>query len=122
MFDVTVRTAFEATHALRDDRGEGEPLHAHRWRCEVTIAATSLDRAGCAIDFHEVDAILARAIEPFAGRSLCACSLFSEESPSAENIARALFFALAEELKTPSRRVSRVTVWEDDDHRASYYE
>lgn len=122
MFEITVRTSFEASHALRGYRGGDEAPHSHRWRCEVTIVSGELDAAGCAVDFALVDAALARAIAPLSGHSLNECAAFARENPSTENVARFLSRALAGQLNTPSRRVARVTVWEDEDHSATYYE
>lgn len=122
MFEVSVRQSFEATHALRGSCGADEPPHAHRFRCEVTIAAEALDDAGCAVDFAEADVALARAIAPFEGRALHESPPFSKESPSAENIARYLFRVLSESLRGEGRRVARVTVWEDGGHSATYFE
>ena len=122
MYEVTVKKSFEATHALRNYRGGEEAPHAHRFTCEVQIASMVLDAAGCAVDFCEVDAALERALGPLAGASINAAEPFARVSPSAENIARHLYREMARALATGTRRVARVTVWEDAEHSASYSE
>ncbi|HPM41725.1 MAG TPA: 6-carboxytetrahydropterin synthase [bacterium] len=122
MFEVTVRKDFEASHALRDYRGGAEEPHSHSFRCEAAILSQTLDSSGCAIDFAAVDEALSRALAPLAGASLEESPLFSNSSPSAENMALYIFKVLEEALNDSTRRVSKVVVWEDGGHSASYFE
>ena len=122
MFEIRVQRTFEATHALRNYRGGDEPPHAHRFRCEATIASPTLDGAGCAIDFTDVDLAFDRAVAPLANRPLHDLPPFADASPSAENIARLLYRTLSAALDDSTRHVTRVTVWEDDNHSAAYFE
>jgi len=122
MFEVRVQKAFEATHALRHYQGGDEEPHAHRFRCEATIAAPALDPSGCAIDFADVDEAFDRAVAPLAGRPLHDHAQFAGVSPSTENIARLIYRTLSAALDDSTRHVARVTVWEDDDHAATYFE
>jgi len=45
-----------------------------------------------------------------------------ELSPSSENIARYLYYALGEQLNDDNIAIDMVTVWESDFAAASYYE
>lgn len=122
MFEIRVQRTFEATHALHNYRGGVETPHAHRFRCEATIASATLDSAGCAIDFSAVDEAFGSAVAPLVDRPLHDHELFAGTSPSAENIARLLYRSLSAALDDSTRRVARVTVWEDDNHSAAYFE
>lgn len=120
MFEITVRAHFDAVHAVRSCRGRAEEPHAHRWRCDIGIAAETLNDAGCVVDFADVDRELAKAAEELAARPLHQRPPFSEAGSSAEQIAKYLFARLRTALGSDTRRVTQVTVWEDDDHAASY--
>ena len=122
MFEVTVRKSFEASHALSNYRSGNEEPHEHQWECAVTIAATKLDPAGCAIDFAWVDKALERVLAPISQKTLHETELFAQKSPSAENIAHYIYRSLAENINNESQRITRVTIWEDPDHSASYFE
>ena len=122
MFEVTVHASFDAWHALRNFHGKDEIPHSHSWHCEAVIGTQTLDSSGCAIDFGEVDGAIAKAIAPLANQKLNEIEIFASESPSAENMARHLYRALSSALDDSTRHVSRITVWEDDAHGATYYE
>jgi len=121
MFEVIVKREFEASHALRDYRGSDEAVHSHRWLLEVRVSSPATDGSGCAIDFAEVDEALSRLLKPLAGVTLNDSPAFEGASPSAENVARHLHSGLSSALNGGKRRVTRVSVWEDDMHAASYF-
>lgn len=120
MFEITVTKRFRAVHFLKNYRGSDEEPHEHEWACEATISSETLDEAGCAIDFAIVDKALECAIEPITGRSIGKTSMFSETSPSAENIAIYLHHSIESALGVNECTVSRVKVWEDAGHAATY--
>jgi 6-pyruvoyl-tetrahydropterin synthase len=120
MFEVTVRKSFEASHTLRNYSQGQEKPHQHSWECAVTIAASALDPAGCAMDFVEVDQALAQVLAPLSQKALHETEIFRQKSPSAENIAHYIYRSLSETINDRGQRVTRVTVWEDPDHSASY--
>lgn len=119
MYEVAAIKTFVASHAIGDCRGGSEERHSHEWKCEVRLLANALDNAGCAIDFAMVDGALERILAPLSGRLLNEISTFADVSPSAENVARYIHGALSGSLK---HKVSRVTVWEDENHAAAYFE
>lgn len=122
MFTVTVKVSFKATHALRGYYGKDELPHSHEWQIAVAIDSLRLDESGCAVDFAEVDRVLAELIQPMSDRSLNSLPAFKYESPSAENIARHVYRELSKVLNSCSCNVTCVTVWEDENHSASYYD
>ena len=119
MFEISVKRRFRASHALKGPRGYIEEPHEHEWICEITLASTEVDDAGMLADFREVDAVIDTALAPFEGGALHEAEHLLNTSPSAENVARLIYGELKKSLV---EKLARVTVWEDADHSASYYE
>ncbi len=119
MFEISVKRRFEASHSLRRSGNLVEEPHGHEWTCEVTLASAETDETGTVADFCDVDRAIDSAIDPIAGRELHRTPAFRELSPSAENVAMFIYGRLKATL---GDRLSRVSVWEDADHGATYYE
>ena len=121
MYDVTIQTHFSAAHYLRNYHGRCENLHGHNWKIEVTVFSDKLDEAGMALDFsilkHKTKAIL----EQLDHRNLNEIEPFTKINPSSENIALFLFNLLTDHLKDYPVTLTRVTVWESENSKASYY-
>lgn len=122
MFEVTIRRTFDAGHALRNAGHLTEVPHNHCWECEITVGAERLDEMGIAVDFYDIEEALDHALKPLMGKQLHLIELFSNVSPSAENVAYYLYQAVAKHLHAHGARVVRTRVWEDSHHRATYYE
>jgi 6-pyruvoyltetrahydropterin/6-carboxytetrahydropterin synthase len=120
MFKVSVTRRFKAAHALSMLDGRAEELHHHVWRLKVDIAGECLDDAGMLVDFAVVDRALDEVVSPIEGSDIGSCPSFKGISPSAENIAQHIFYALTERLSCDSRRIEAVSVWEDEDHCATF--
>ncbi|MBN1282677.1 MAG: 6-carboxytetrahydropterin synthase [Proteobacteria bacterium] len=121
MFELSVNRRFTSTHALFTASGPVEEPHIHDFRLEVRLACETLDGAGMAVDFREIDRAMDGIVGRMEGADLGTAPLLSGLSPSAENIARGVYSNLKEELAGKAR-VSRVTVWEDPEHSASFFE
>jgi 6-pyruvoyltetrahydropterin/6-carboxytetrahydropterin synthase len=118
-WEISVETVVAARHQIRGVPGEGGRVHDHEWRVRVTVRAGELDATGWVLDFHDVDAALARALGPFVGRFLNDVSPFDDLNPTRENVARVVATRLAAELDDGRAQVHRVDVSEGG-HRASY--
>lgn len=117
-FDITARREFSASHQLRLHDGALEPLHGHNWVVVVTVSAEKLDEIGVVMDFHELERLLDRIIEPLHNTHLNEVEPFkSKLNPTTENVA--LHIAGALQLPTPLR-VSSVEVWETPANSAIY--
>jgi 6-pyruvoyltetrahydropterin/6-carboxytetrahydropterin synthase len=122
MFEIIVKKRFLASHGLRHYKGSQEPPHDHQWIVEARFHAEALDKAGCAIDFRDIDRALQEILSQFQGKTLNDLDPFRNTSPSAENVARYIFTKLSEAtIKQESRLVS-LTAWEDEEHGATYKE
>ena len=96
-YDLTVRSTFSAAHSILI-AGEREPLHGHDWSVVVEVTSESLDSDGLICDFHELEASLARIIDPFRNGNLNDIAPFNDVNPTAEHVARHIAQSMAESL------------------------
>jgi 6-pyruvoyltetrahydropterin/6-carboxytetrahydropterin synthase len=126
-FELRVVTEISAAHVLRGYAGACERVHGHNFKVEVEVHGRSLDDVGMAIDFYELERMTQEILAPFDHRLLNDVPPFSEVNPTAENIARHVFEALAEALGArtgdpPAVFVRAVTVRENDRYAVRYVE
>ena len=120
MYEISRRKVFSASHQLRGYKGKCERLHGHNWRVEVHLCAESLDELGMVIDFHDLDEMMAEALEPFEHSHLNEAPPFDTLNPSAENIARVVAQGVAERITDRRVFLKCCDVWENDLSRARY--
>jgi 6-pyruvoyltetrahydropterin/6-carboxytetrahydropterin synthase len=114
MYLVNVERHFDAAHYLRGYQGKCENLHGHRYKVAVRLKAANNDNVGMAYDFtvlkKELDVVLSR----FDHRCLNELKPFDEINPSAENIARIVYYELEKRLGELPEGIAldAVTVWE----------
>ena len=110
MYEIRVRSRFEAAHHLTSYRGAPEPAHGHSWEVEVEVACPELDEDGLGVDFVEVKGSLDALAQRLHGHDINVVAPFDNLSPSAENLARWFFDELAAAL--PGVPIASLTVWE----------
>ena len=120
MYHVTIQTHFSAAHYLRNYHGRCENLHGHNWKIEVTASSDKLDEAGMALDFSILKKKTKAILQKLDHRHLNDIAPFTETNPSSENIALFLFNLLSEDLNDFPVTLTRVTVWESENSKASY--
>ena len=120
MYSVSIETHFSAAHLLRNYKGKCENLHGHNWKVEVTVSTETLDEAGMAIDFSELKQKTNAIIEQFDHQYLNEIKYFKKVNPSSENIAAYIFNLLKEKLDDKNVRLTKVSVWESENSKASY--
>jgi 6-pyruvoyltetrahydropterin/6-carboxytetrahydropterin synthase len=91
LFTVSVETWFWASHRLRLTDGAQEPLHQHNWRVTAEVAGDKLDRTGLVMDFRRLKTMLDSIVAGFDNAPLDELDCFSENNPSAENVARYVY-------------------------------
>lgn len=87
MYEITIEDEFCAAHAIVS-RGEREPVHGHNWKVSVTVAGERLDQDGLLLDFHALEALVRRILDPFRNRDLNATPPFDRTNPTAELVAK----------------------------------
>ena len=121
MYEVTIKQSFSAAHMLKESGGTCEKLHGHNFIVEVSICSSALTEAGILIDFRILKQWADEILKEFDHKYLNDISYFKDTSPSSENVARFIYDRIAEKVKKSNLDVSRVTVWESEDARVSYY-
>lgn len=119
MYELTVKSHFDAAHALRGYPGECRKLHGHTWDVEVTVGGTTLDDVGIVYDFKTLKDDLNRVLDAYDHAFLNEVAPFDTLTPTAENLARIIYERLTEAV---DERVSvvEVAVWESPIARLSY--
>lgn len=116
---LTVKSHFDAAHALMGYPGKCRELHGHTWDVEATVAGETLDDIGILFDFTELKALLGRVLAPLDHTHLNEVPPFDELSPTGEHLARHIYEELARRLPAGVDLVE-VVVWESPVARLSY--
>lgn len=102
----------DAAHYLPEHPGKCANLHGHRWKISVDVEVDELDDKGMVIDFGEVSSLVRKLDHN------CLNDLGWDFSPTAENIARWLADAVAENITRVC--MVAVTVEETPGSRVTY--
>ena len=121
MYEVTIKQSFSAAHILKEIGGTCEKLHGHNFVVEISISSSALSEEGILIDFRVLEKWADEILEELDHKYLNDISYFKDTSPSSENIARYIYDRISGKIKESYLHVSRVTVWESEDARATYY-
>ncbi|WP_006787282.1 6-carboxytetrahydropterin synthase QueD [Thiorhodospira sibirica] len=103
---------FSAAHVLNGYDGGCAHLHGHNWQVEVEVKATALDDLGMGLDFKVIKQAAREVVAMLDHRYLNDLAAFSQQNPTAENIAAWIFGELATRLNRPHVRMHAVTLWE----------
>jgi len=115
-----IRKEFFAKHSLKDARGPIEETHEHKWVLETTIEGNKLSESGCLIDFRDFDKSLDEIIASFQGKNFSNLDFFKNRSASTENIAEYVFFQLKPIMDKSGVVLTDITIWEDENHGATF--
>ena len=111
VYELSVRDHFDAAHALKGYDGPCRYLHGHTWDVEVAIEGRELDDGGLLCDFKSVKTALHDILDNFDHRCVNDVPPFDKLNPTAEHLARVVFFEL--ECRLPQGvSLTRVAVWE----------
>jgi len=123
LYELTVRSAFEAAHFIDGYAGKCSRLHGHNWIIEAVVRGEELDNLGMLIDFKILKAELNKVLEEFDHRFLNELKVFAEENPTAENLARKIYNKLAgAEIFSGATKLYAVKVFESPNSCVTYYE
>ena len=121
VYEVTIKQSFSAAHMLNEIGDTCEKLHGHNFVVEISVCSIVLSEEGILIDFRILKQWADEILKEFDHKYLNDISYFKDTSPSSENIARYIYDRISEKVKKRNLDVSRVTIWESEDARASYY-
>ena len=123
MYELTVKSAFEAAHFIRGYAGKCSRLHGHNWNIEAVVHGEELDSLGMLVDFKILKAELNKVLDDFDHRFLNDLETFTTENPTAENLARNVFKQLAaSEIFSGATKLYAVKVFETPNSCVTYYE
>lgn len=120
MFEISVRDEFDAAHYLRGYHGKCENLHGHRYAVVVTVRSADVDETGMAYDFSKLRRQLAEVLGVLDHTCLNDRPPFDKINPSAENIARTIYYELAGTMGDARSMLKSVQVWESPHSAATY--
>ena len=95
MFELTVKSEFEAAHHIEGYSGKCKRLHGHNWTVEAVVEGKELNEIGILIDFKILKAELNKILEELDHRYLNELKNFAKKNPTAENIAKNIFEQLS---------------------------
>lgn len=121
MHEVRIERGFFAAHALRLYDGSYEALHAHDWRVVVEVRAERLDAIEVVMDFHELEKLVAAALDDLRETNLNEHEAFAGVNPTAERVAEHIYGTLAAKLPAAVKLAS-VAVTESPGCEARYFE
>ena len=120
MYELRVKSHFDAAHYLRGYNGPCANLHGHTWNYEVVIKGEQLNRLGMLIDFKEIKEVVKVDIHSkFDHAEINKKVPFTVVNPTAENLAEYIYNVVNQ---YPGLDVVEVTVWESPECGATYRE
>lgn len=119
MYELMVKTHFDAAHALPGYPGKCKVLHGHTWRVEVTVTGETLNNIELLIDFADLKDLVDNVLERFDHKYLNEIQPFDRLSPTGENLAHYLFEEIKKELPT-GISLKQVSVWESESACITY--
>lgn len=123
MYEIEVRSAFEAAHYIDGYEGKCARLHGHNWEVVAVVHGEQLDKLGMLIDFKVLRAELKKVLDEFDHRFLNELEVFTTDNPTAENLARTIFERLkSSELFSGSTKLYAVRVHESPNSCVTYHE
>ena len=123
LYEIEVRSAFEAAHFICGYEGKCARLHGHNWEVIAVVHGTELDKLGMLIDFKVLKAELKKVLDEFDHRFLNELETFAAENPTAENLARQIFKRLSSsEIFNGLTKLYAVRVHETPGSCVTYHE
>ncbi len=119
VFRLTIKSHFDAAHALLDYPGECRKLHGHTWDIECTIKGNKLDEVGILYDFKALKADLNKILDRFDHGFMNDVAPFDQINSTAENLSCYLFHEL-EGCLPEHIQLEEVVVWESPVAKTSY--
>lgn len=114
-YQVIVTDTFSSAHALRNYHGKTEPLHGHNFKVEVVIEGKRLqNKVKYLVDFILLQRILKEIVGPMDHVNLNEFPPFTEENPTAENLADYIASEIQKRWQEQGARLASVTVWETE--------
>jgi 6-pyruvoyltetrahydropterin/6-carboxytetrahydropterin synthase len=123
MYQLAVAREFDAIHYLvGGDWGQENQPHTHRYRVEIQLSGSSLDRSGYLVDITIIDHLMDELVDHFAQKTLNDQPEFKDLNPSIEHFSRIWCQAIVKRVEKNRLTSVRVRIWENEIAWASYSE
>lgn len=123
MFELSIKDDFGAAHRIVNYPGKCNNLHGHNWIVEAVVYGKELDELGMLVDFKKLKKALKEILAELDHHYLNELPAFTEENPSAENLAAYIYHKLEQHENIMNKcRVKFVKIWETQNSAALYYE
>lgn len=122
MFELTVKSEFEAAHRIENYPGKCVRLHGHNWIVEAIVQGDTLNELGILIDFKILKDALNKVLDEFDHQYLNELEIFADKNPTAEIIAKEIFDRLSTaEIFNGTTKLKGVTVYESPKSGVTYF-
>ena len=122
MFELTVKSEFEAAHYIKNYPGKCARLHGHNWIVEAVVQGENLNELGILVDFKILKDELKKVLDEFDHQYLNELELFANQNPTAEIIAKEIFDRLATaEIFNDAVKLKAVKVYESPKSCVMYF-
>lgn len=113
MFEITVKSEFEAAHFIKDYPGKCARLHGHNWIVEAIVQGDKLNELGILIDFKILKNELNKVLDKLDHQYLNELKIFADKNPTAENLAVEIFNELeTSEIFNGAAKLKAVKIYE----------
>lgn len=121
MFELTVKSEFEAAHHIDGYPGKCARLHGHNWSVEAVARGTKLNDIGILLDFKTLKTELNKILDALDHQYLNELDIFANKNPTAEILAKEVFDRLAaSEIFTGTTRLAAVRIYESPKSCVTY--
>ncbi|MBQ7197678.1 MAG: 6-carboxytetrahydropterin synthase QueD [Selenomonadaceae bacterium] len=122
MFELKVKSEFEAAHYIKNYPGKCARLHGHNWIVEAVVQGENLNELGILVDFKILKDELKKVLDEFDHQYLNELELFANQNPTAEIIAKEIFDKLSTaEIFNGAANLKAVTVYESPKSSVTYF-
>lgn len=122
MYELTVKSEFEAAHFIKDYPGKCARLHGHNWIIEAVAQGSELNELGILIDFKILKTELNKILDALDHQFLNELEMFAQKNPTAEILAKEIFDRLAaSEIFAGTTKLKAVKVYESPKSCVTYY-
>ena len=120
MFELTVKSEFEAAHQINGYKGKCQRLHGHNWSVEAVVVGKELDELGMLVDFKMLKQELNKVLDELDHRYLNELAMFKTKNPTAENLAQYVFDKLSESEIFSNSKLKAIKVYESPKSCVTY--
>ena len=99
MFKLIVKKEFSSAHILHGHPGDCKRMHGHNWIVEAKVEGDKINEIGMVIDFKDIKKNLSDIVSKLDHRFLNEIDPFTENNPTAENIAIIIYKILKSKIE-----------------------